>query len=113
MAKRRGQQTDVLGARARVPEHVVYRQFPVETVMLNLETGRYHGLNPTAGAMLTELESSESVAEALVRLAAHYDVPSETLERDLCELCLDLRARGLIELTELDGRPTGGTDDPR
>jgi hypothetical protein len=65
--------------------------------------------------MLRELESSESVAEALARLAAQYDVPPATLENDLCELCFDLRDRGLIELSESDGRgvPRGDTDDPR
>jgi DNA-binding CsgD family transcriptional regulator len=42
--------------RVRVPQHVVHRAFPARTVVLNLETGKYHGLNPTAGRMLTALE---------------------------------------------------------
>lgn len=108
MAQRRRQaDIDVLGANARVPEHVVYRSFAMETVMLNLNTGRYHGLNPTAGAMLTELEGSDTVAEAASRLAARYESPLETIEHDLCELCLDLLDRGLIELTGSDGRGSG------
>jgi hypothetical protein len=105
MAKRRRQvATDVLGATARVPEHVVYRSFARETVMLNLNTGRYHGLNPTAGAMLIELERSETVAEAAARLAAHYDQPLDLIVRDLGQLCLDLLDRGLIELSGFDDR---------
>jgi len=116
MEKRRQElETDVLGATARVPDHIVYRSFAMETVMLNLKTGRYHGLNPTAGAMLAELESSDTVAEAAVRLAARYGQPPETVERDLCELCLDLLDRGLIELAGSDGRriDEGGKDGPR
>ena len=35
--------------KVRVPRHVVHRDFPAQTVILNLETGKYHGLNPTAG----------------------------------------------------------------
>ncbi len=46
----------VLAATARMPAHVVYREFPAEVVLLNLQTGRYHGLNPTAGRMLRALE---------------------------------------------------------
>ena len=34
----------------RVPEHVVYRDFAEQTVVLNLRTGRYHGLNETVVA---------------------------------------------------------------
>ena len=32
---------------ARIPQHVVFRGFATETVVLNLETGKYHGLNPS------------------------------------------------------------------
>ena len=35
-----------------VPAHVAQREFADETVALNLETGRYHGLNSTASRML-------------------------------------------------------------
>ncbi len=116
MAKRRRQpRTDVLGATARVPGHVVYRSFAQETVMLNLQTGRYHGLNPTAGAMLPELERSETVAEAAARLAARYERPVDEIESDLREFCIDLLARGLIELSGSDGRrlEDGSPDGPR
>jgi hypothetical protein len=48
----------------RVPEHVVYRKFAEETVALNLQTGRYHGLNPTAAAMVQALRDEPTVAAA-------------------------------------------------
>ena len=96
---------DILEARARVPGHVVHRSFAHETVILNLKTGKYHGLNPTAGAMLTQLERDATVAEAATRLAARYERPVEEIAQDLCDLCLDLLERGLIELTGSDGQP--------
>lgn len=91
-----------LTARVTLPHHVVYRSFPAETVVLNLQTGRYHGLNPTGGRMLQALEQSPSVSEAAATLAQIYDQPRATIERDLCELCDALRERGLIEI---DGGP--------
>lgn len=39
----------LLAARPPVPDHVVYRAFVDETVVLNLDTGRYHGLNAVGG----------------------------------------------------------------
>jgi hypothetical protein len=88
----------LLAAKVKVPTHVTYRRFPSETVALNLETGKYHGLNVTAGRMLEELEQAASVAEALDVLDRSYDQPRELLERDMCELCRQLLERGLIEI---------------
>lgn len=90
----------------RIPQHVVYRDFPAQTVVLNLETGKYHGLNPTAGRMLSELEKTPSVAAAARAVADRYEQPRADVERDLCELCGLLLARGLIEI---EGAPAAGT----
>lgn len=99
---------DVLVCRALVPDHVVYRPFAKETVVLNLKTGKYHGLNPTAGSMLSELERGVTVAEAAARLAERYGRPVGEIERDAYELCLDLLERGLIELARSDDRAETG-----
>ncbi len=96
--------TALLSAHIKVPQHVVYRSFPTETVLLNLQTGKYHGLNATAGRMLEELERSASVADASAALAEAYSQPRTALERDLCDLCQSLLERGLIEV---DGDSAG------
>jgi hypothetical protein len=81
----------------RVPEHVVYRDFAEQTVALNLRTGRYHGLNATAGAMLAALRDAPSVAAAARRLAPEWDVEEDVLLADLADLCDGLERRGLLE----------------
>ena len=96
----------VLAARARIPAHVVFRSFPRETVVLNLDTGKYHGLNPTAGRMLELLEKSESVEAAAVRVADEYGQELEVIRRDLYDLCVQLRERGLLEIVSNDGNAT-------
>lgn len=96
----------VLAARARIPAHVVFRSFPRETVVLNLDTGKYHGLNPTAGRMLELLEKSESVEAAAVRIADEYSQELELIRRDLYDLCVQLRDRGLLEIVSNDGNAT-------
>jgi hypothetical protein len=106
----RPEQLQLATAVVRVPDHVVYRSFAHEVVALNLTTGRYHGLNPTAGTMLTALERNATVADAAAWLAAHYGRPHEEIERDLHELCLDLLDRGLIELVSPDGSQPPGQD---
>jgi hypothetical protein len=104
-----GKQTvaDVLESVYRVPTDVVYRSFAHETVVLNLATGKYHGLNATAGAMLQELERGDTARVAATRLAERFDRPLEEIEDDLSGLCRDLLERGLIETSA----PAGGDRD--
>ena len=54
----------LLSASVVLPQHVVYRAFATETVILNLRSGMYHGLNPTGARMLAALERSPIVGDA-------------------------------------------------
>jgi hypothetical protein len=89
---------DVLAARPSVPGRVVYREFVQETVVLNLETGTYHGLNVSGGKMLQTLGAAPTVQDAAVTLAAYYGRPLTAIEDDLYRFCLSLLDRGLVEL---------------
>jgi hypothetical protein len=89
-------------AKVKVPQHVVYRSFPAETVVLNLETGKYHGLNATAGRMLEALERAACLRDAAAAMATECGQEQTVVERDMCELCDALLERGLIEI---DGSP--------
>jgi hypothetical protein len=90
--------TSLPTSRILVPQHVVYRSFPTETVVLNLETGKYHGLNATAGSMLEALERSACLRDAATAVAQEYGQPPASVEQDMCELCNVLLERGLIEI---------------
>jgi Coenzyme PQQ synthesis protein D (PqqD) len=79
-----------------VPEHVVFRSFAQETVMLNLQTGTYHGLNSSAGRMLEALQRHPVIGEAAATVAEEYGQDTAIVEVDLRELCQGLLARGLL-----------------
>lgn len=97
MAEHEQDQQALLGSRVSIPEHVVYRDFPDETVILNLETGKYHGLNATAARILEVLDSGVLLRDAIDTLASDYEQPRDLIERDVLALCQALRERGLIE----------------
>jgi hypothetical protein len=86
----------LLSTRARLPQHVVHRSFVAETVVLNLRTGKYHGLNPTAGRMLDALEAAPTVGAAVPELAGEYGLEQERIQSDLLTLTRGLLERGLI-----------------
>jgi hypothetical protein len=91
---------ELLDTRARLPQHVVHRSFVAETVVLNLRTGKYHGLNPTAGKMLEVLEASPTVGDAVPVLAGEYGLEQEQIQSDLLTLTRGLLERGLIETVD-------------
>lgn len=90
----------ILKAYAQTPDNVVYRTFVAETVVLNLNTGKYHGVNPTGGRMLEVLAEVGSVEEAAKVLAEEYGRPLEEIQDDLCKFCSDLEQRELIILAD-------------
>src|SRR4051812_12263705 len=97
------QQDDMLDSIVRVPEHVVHRSFVAETLLLNLDTGQYHGLNETGGRMLQLLEATDGrVRAAIKRLAEEYDVAFSEIAPDLTSFCSDLETRGLIVVARGD-----------
>lgn len=88
----------LLLATIRVTKDIVYRDFPSETVVLNLQTGQYHGLNPTAGEMLAALDETGSVEAAAKQMAERHEVDVAAVLADVCALCEKLSERGLIEI---------------
>ena len=81
-----------------IPQHVVFRAFVEETVVLNLESGRYHGLNPTAGRMLELLGELGDLSTVADRIAEETGTPPARVVEDLHAFCSSLADRGLIEV---------------
>jgi hypothetical protein len=88
----------------RVPRHVVYREFAATTVVLNLQTGLYHGLNGSGGRMLQAVDGADTLAEAAERLSEAFETPRERLDPDLRAFCAGLAERGLLEVDGSGGR---------
>lgn len=89
-----------MGATVRIGDQVVWRTFPAETIVLDLRSGTYFGLNHSAGRMLELLAEVGRVRAVADRLAAEYGESPSRVQRGLCEFCEDLLERGLIELAE-------------
>jgi hypothetical protein len=94
---------EILSSRVEIPDHVVYRSFVAETVILNLDTGRYHGVNPSGGFMLELLDKLGSVEAAAEALAREYGLSPEEAADDLRGFCADLEQRGLISRSSAPG----------
>jgi Coenzyme PQQ synthesis protein D (PqqD) len=100
----RGQGAGALGIRpslrVRVPDHVVYREFPEQSVVLNLQRGHYHGLNRSGSVMFALLAGGETLAAVAQIVSKRYRLSQAQAERDVSRLCVSLRERGLFERVE-------------
>lgn len=84
----------------KVPSDVMDRRVGDETVILNLASGAYFGLDPVGARMWELMNAGHSLAEIRDRLLEEYEVEAERLEQDLLELVADLQAQGLIQLND-------------
>ena len=84
--------------RAKLPANVVSRSFVAETVLLDVDTGRYFKLDRNAGEMLEVLVAAPSLAAAATRLAARGWGDADAVVADLAELCRELDSIGLLRL---------------
>ena len=85
-------------ASVRIPSDVLYHELDGEAVLLNLQTGKYFGLDPTGTRIWHFLVEYHSLGMAYNRMLDEYDVDAETLKADLLRLVDQLVAHGLIQL---------------
>ena len=84
--------------RAKVPSHVLVRFLEGESVLLNLETERYFGLDGTGTRMWQAVTAAPSIDGAYHELLDEFDVAPELLKSNLTELLGRLLDNGLLEV---------------
>ena len=85
-------------SRVSVPSGVLVSKAGEESVLLNLESERYFGLDPVGTRMWEVLGAQGTVESAYEALLAEFEVEPEQLRRDLYGLIENLREHGLIEV---------------
>jgi hypothetical protein len=75
---------------------VLARQVGGETVILDLASGNYFGLDAMGAEMWQLMTEGRSLAEVCDAVETKYDVSRADLERDLLALAAELQSHGLI-----------------
>jgi hypothetical protein len=88
--------------RAAAPAHVLVRYLDRESVLLNLETEQYFGLDETGTRMWQLVMASPSIDAAYQGLLAEFDVEPELLRTNLTELLGRLVDNGLLQVLPAD-----------
>jgi protein arginine N-methyltransferase 1 len=82
--------------RLRVHKSVLSRELGGETVLLNLESGVYYGLDAVGTRAWNLLAEDRTLADVRAVMLDEFDVSAETLERDLAALVRDLCDKQLL-----------------
>ncbi len=81
-----------------VPTEVMARQVGDETVILDLASGNYYGLDAVGARIWHLLGEGKTLAQVCDCLVQEYDAPRATLEADTQRLIGELAAKGLLKL---------------
>lgn len=84
--------------RVTVPDEVLISNLQDESVILNLNSERYFGLDDVGTRMFSALAESKTIEAAYERLRAEYDVDPQLLRNDLTSLIENLLQQGLVTI---------------
>jgi len=85
--------------RLQIPEGVLISNLQDESVILNLDSERYFGLDNVGTRILTVLTNSDSIQTAYESLLAEYEVDRAVLRADLMALIESLLQQGLVQVS--------------
>lgn len=88
--------------RAAAPAHVMVRFLDRESVLLNLESERYFGLDETGTRMWQLATASRNIDAAYNELLAEFDVEPDLLRSNFAELLSRLVDNGLLQVLPAD-----------
>lgn len=88
--------------RVVVPPHVLVRHLDGESVLLNLETERYFGLDATGTRMWELATSLPNIDSAFGKLLDEFEAEPELLRSHLAELLSQLVENGLLDVLPAD-----------
>jgi hypothetical protein len=86
--------------RVRIPDGVLIREVAGESVVLDLNTERYFGLDEVGTRIWTVLTTSDTIQVGIDTLLDEYDVDQETLADDVAELVEKLVNHGLLAVND-------------
>lgn len=85
--------------RVRVPDDVLISNLQEESVILNLDSERYYGLDDVGTRFVSVLNTADSIEAAYEKLIQEYDVDEEVLRKDLLTLVENLVAQGIVQIS--------------
>ena len=85
-----------LDTRLSIPPQVMSRLVGDETVLLDLASGLYFGVDGVGQRIWEAVADGQSLGQAAAVIAAEYEVDEVRAQQDVIEFAKDLVSRGLL-----------------
>ena len=85
-----------LDTQLTIPPHVLSRLVGEETVLLNLESGIYFGLDGVGKFIWDSVSDGKSLAETVDSIVAEYKIGEDQATTDVVDFTATLVERGLL-----------------
>lgn len=85
-----------LSDKVSIPPQVMARTVGDETVILDLASGTYFGLDPVGARIWELMGEGKTLGEICEQMLEEYEVSREELDRDTMRLAQELADQGLI-----------------
>lgn len=87
-----------LSDKVTIPPQVMARMVGDDTVILDLASGTYYGLDPVGARVWKFVVDGQSLARVCELMLAEYDVSREEIERDVLALVQTLLDKQLVSV---------------
>ena len=81
----------------RLSKYVKFREEKFGGVLFETRSEKVYTLNPTAAAVVREIETGASESEIAARLKGRFQDPTGEIEREVYMLIAELGEKGLLE----------------
>ena len=87
-----------LSDKVTIPAQVMARDVGGETVVLDLASGTYYGLDPIGARIWQLMSEGQTLVQVCDAMLAEYDVTREDIERDVLALTQTLLNKKLVSV---------------
>ena len=81
----------------QLAQYVKFREEKFGGVLFETRSEKVFTLTPTAAAIVREIVAGAGAAEIAPRLAAKFEAPAETIEKEVQAFLAEMREKGLVQ----------------
>jgi len=89
---------DLHDLKVKIKKGVVFKDLDNEMIIMDMDSGKYFGLNETGAAIWTLISKHHTLGEVLKRLLEEYEVPAQQLENELRGFLKAIYEKGLVDV---------------
>jgi hypothetical protein len=81
----------------QLAQYVKFREEKFGGVLFETRSEKVFTLTPTAAAVVREIVAGTATAQIASRLAARFDAPESTIDREVADFLAEMRDKGLVQ----------------